>query len=56
MTLTLVYKGKDKGLKSLSRKTIDAVYSKYGEALKDWDGNLDSMRGIRDLLSDSIFK
>jgi hypothetical protein len=55
-SLALVYKGRDKGLRSISKKAIEAIDKGYGKELKDWDGNLDSFRGVRDLLSDTIFK
>ena len=53
--LILVYKGKDRGLEDISMKTLKSIQTKYGKTLKDWDGNLDNLRGIRDLLTDSIF-
>jgi hypothetical protein len=55
-SLALVYKGRDKGLRSISKKAIEAIDKGYGKELKDWDGNLDHFRGVRDLLSDTIFK
>jgi len=54
--LTLVYQGRDRGLEKISRKTIAAVDAKFGDPLKDWDGNLDKVRGVQNILNESIFK
>ena len=54
--LTLVYQGRDKGLEKISKNAVAAVDSKYGELLKEWNGDLEKLRGIRDVLTDSIFK
>ncbi len=55
-SLSLIYKGRDRGLQNISKKAIEAIDKAYGKEFKDWDGNMDRFRGVRDVLSDSIFK
>lgn len=56
MNLALVYKGNDKKLPDMAKKTIESLEKEFGDKLKDWDGNLDDLRGSRDIMSKSLFK
>ncbi len=51
--LAVVYTGED--TRSVSEKmedTLEAVEDEYQETLKDWDGDLEKLRGIKDILKD----
>ncbi|MCK4267021.1 MAG: hypothetical protein KAX31_07045, partial [Thermoplasmata archaeon] len=56
VSLALVYEGNDAKIPKLAGKTLEAIESQYGEELKDWDGNLDNLRGSRDLLIQHLLK
>jgi|GEM_PF-6012766 len=55
--LALVYKsGTDEQLKNLTYKTLDTVEKDFYVTLEEWDGNMDKMRGTRDILVKKLFK
>ena len=56
MNMALVYKGNDKKIPEMGKKTLEALEKEYGQLLKDWDGNLDDLRGSRDIISKALFK
>lgn len=53
--IALVYSGNDRRMPEIAGKTLRKVEESYGDVLKDWDGNLDKMRGSRDLLIEHAF-
>ena len=55
-SLSLVYKGREKGLQDIAKRAIGAIDKAYGKEFKDWDGNMDRFRGVKDVLSEAIFK
>jgi uncharacterized repeat protein (TIGR01451 family) len=56
LSLALVYSGNDRRLPEISRKTLKKVHEKFGGVLQDWDGNMDNMRGTRDVLMENAFR
>ena len=49
-------RGNEAKVPKLAGKTLEAIESEYGEQLKDWDGNLDNLRGSRDILTQHLLK
>jgi uncharacterized repeat protein (TIGR01451 family) len=58
VTLAMVYSGKgdEKKLKKTGNKILDDVDKEFGSTLNNWDGNLDNLRGARDLLTKHLEK
>jgi len=51
--LALVYKGRgdEDRLSKIARKTLDDIETEYGDVLEDWDGKMEGVRGMKDVLS-----
>ncbi|MEW5937354.1 MAG: lamin tail domain-containing protein [Candidatus Thermoplasmatota archaeon] len=58
VSLALVYRGKgdDARLSKIASRVLGEVEKSFGAVLRDWDGNLDRLRGTRDILIEHLFK
>lgn len=58
ISLALVYKGKGKEDRLYETVTmiLEDIEEEFGDVLRDWDGNLNSMRGCREIILDHLLK
>jgi uncharacterized repeat protein (TIGR01451 family) len=53
--LAVVYRGGDSaGMRKRVRSVIDRIESAYGKALENWNGELEHVIGVRDMMRDSL--
>ncbi len=58
LILALVYtgKGSEAVLSKMSGEILEEINDTYGDVLSDWDGDMDNLRGIKDILMKHLSK
>ena len=51
--LALVYRGEgdEERLSKIAGKTLEEIEAEFGDVLKEWDGKMEGVRGMKDILS-----
>ncbi|UCG68681.1 MAG: PKD domain-containing protein [Thermoplasmata archaeon] len=54
--LAVIFWGNGRTLRSRVKKAISNINDEYGDVLENWDGDLDQLKGIKELIAGSISK
>jgi hypothetical protein len=54
--LAVIFWGNGRSLRRRVKKAINDINNEYGDALENWDGDLDKLKGIKELIAASITK